>query len=142
MEDKENRPDFTYGASHSRFYNPSIVSDVRFSRDDRGNTVQVHSDVYFLLRQSDLERRIGTESVKYYLDSMAARGEVPARPSDLSDDDLFALIPNKAVNNMTTAYQAGLALEANHKEVKKNYTTLMDKYKQYRDWTHRIKADK
>lgn len=125
---------YAYGISHTRFYKPSVVSELRFDRDENGRVEHIHSDVYFLKRQEDLQRKIGLETVRQYINNMVVKGEVSQIPSDLSDDQLFALIPNKELNNMTTAYQMARHLERNHNEVKGNYDKVVKDTKRYTSW--------
>lgn len=127
-------PNYGYGIGHSRNYKPSVIASLRFDKDDNGRTEQIHSDVYFLLRQENLQRKIGLESVRQYVNQMIAKGEVSQIPNDLSDDELFALIPSKELNNMTTAYQMARHLQKHHDEVKGNYEKVVDDARRYALW--------
>lgn len=105
-----------YGVAHSRFYKPSIVSRLLGERDSKGEMQVIRTDAYLLLRQNNLEKQIGVESLRRYFDSLRGSFDF-VDTSRLSDDELFSLIPPKGVNNLTTAQEYAEFLQAKSEEV-------------------------
>lgn len=132
---KEN-PCLSYGISHSKQYKPSIVSKFINERDEDGNLIKCHSDAWLLLRQRKLQETIGAESIRRYIDNLRVQ-QTTSSASDLTDDELFALIPPKEVNNLTTSYEYSKYLQQNSDEFKKNYeklTNMKKRNEQYTQW--------
>ncbi|AXF52719.1 MAG: hypothetical protein [Microviridae sp.] len=121
-------PCMTYGIDHSKFYNPSIVSNFLSEFDEKGNFIKRHSDVHLLLRQQNLHKSIGVESLRRYFEQQNMAGNQTALFStdNLSDDELFDLIEPKSINNLTSAYEFGRYLEAHDKELKQKVKDLRE----------------
>lgn len=99
---KEKR-NIYYGIRHSRTYKPSVVSPFLFDRDEEDNIVGIHSDVYFLLRQKNIEEKIGIQKLRDYITDLQIERKIGTE--QLSDDELFKLIEPKSINTITDAYQ-------------------------------------
>lgn len=119
-------PCLTYGKQHSRSYVPSILAPFLVDRDDKGRVVKQHSDVHLLLHQQNLQKKIGVDAIRNYLDKLH-RDPTP-RP-DLSDDELFSLIEPKEVNNLTDAWKFAKYLQGNSDKVRTKYDDLCAKAK-------------
>lgn len=110
-----------YGKSHSKRYKPSVISSVLVERTADGRPVKLHSDVHALIHQKNLEKLLGADVIRSYVDGLARSDYGSIDTSNLSDDELYALIPPKAVNNLTTRYEYAQALKEHEKEIKDNY---------------------
>lgn len=117
----------TYGAQHSRKYKPSVVSSFLVDRDDKGRVVKIHSDVHLLLHQENLQKKIGIDAIRNYIDQM----HVNATPRpNLTDDELFGLIEPKEINNITDAWKFAKYLQDNSDKVKTAYNDYVAKRKE------------
>lgn len=114
----------TYGKQHSRTYKPSVVAPFLVERDDKGRCVKIHSDVHLLLHEQNLQRKIGTDAIRNYIDSLYVNAE--PRPA-LSDDELFGLIEPKEINNITDAWKFAKYLQDNSDKVKSAYKDYVAK---------------
>lgn len=119
----------TYGVKHSRSYVPSLVTQFLDERDEKGCMLKRHSDIHLLLRQESLQRKIGVDALRRYFDQNMMNGNRSGTTDNLTDDQLFELIPLKEVNNLTTAYEWACYLSDNEKELKSRY----ESYKKTRD---------
>lgn len=117
-----------YGAKHSIYYTPSVISPILTERDENGDIVKINSDVYFLLRQKNLHQSVGIESIRAYLDSIERQ---PIERPELTDDELFSLIEPKSINTLTDAYQYARYLESHSDEIKVKYAQLKAQKKSY-----------
>lgn len=116
-----------YGTSHSKFYKPSVVAPFLVEKDSTGNVICYRSDRYLLLRQQSKANQIGAESIRRYLDGLTDKTH-HANSASLTDDELFSLIPPKAVNNLTTATEYLEYLASQEKELKVKSKELQDKH--------------
>ena len=114
-----------YGLGHSKKYKPTIVSEFTCDRDDDGKVLKVHSDVYLLLRQENLSKRIGTNAIRDYIDSLMCQTSVTPQ---LTDDELFSMIEPKYIDNLTDAHKYAKFIEANSKDIQKRYKNLLERY--------------
>lgn len=110
-----------YGHDHSKQYKKPIVSDFLSVQNENGEVVKRHRDLYLLLRQKDLQRKIGVEALRSYVENML-QPQTP-RPS-LSDEQLFQLIEPKSIDNITDAYQYSRYLQSVHGDIKSKYDEL------------------
>lgn len=122
MATKENKiVTVPYGLSHTKCYNPSVVVDYLVEKDDTTGEVCINSDIHLLLRQKTLQRRIGLDLLRDYVNNLER--EQPQK-HDFSDDELFKLIEPKGLNNITTAYQFAKYLQSSSESVKNKYEAL------------------
>lgn len=117
-----------YGVKHSRRYKPSPLAQFLIERDDNGNMVKLHSDVYLLLHQKNIEKYLGADALRNYINQMISPSY--ERP-DLSDDELMQLIPPKDVNNLTTSYQYCKYLQEHSEMIKQNYKNKLKENEVY-----------
>lgn len=118
----------TYGMKHTRRFKPSVFTHFLSEHDDNNNLVKLHSDVYLLLHQKNIQRHIGVDAIRQYLTSMMCPSrEMP----DLSDDELMELIPPKDVNNLTTSYQYCKYLQEHSDAIKDNYKNKIKEHEAY-----------
>lgn len=122
-------PCMSYGLRHSKQYVPDPISQFLYEKDDDGNLIKKHSDIHLLLREKDLQKQIGTEVCRRYFESLQ-RSDSSIDTSSLTDDELFDLVPLKAVNNLTTSYEFSKYLEAHKKELKENYAAYKKRLEQ------------
>lgn len=116
-----------YGVKHSRHYKPSVISSFLVSTTEDGQPIKHHSDLYLLLRQNNLQKKIGLEVIQNYIEQL----ERPSAPRpQLSDEQLLALIEPKEINNITDAYQFARYLQQNHESVSKKYDEYKKAYKE------------
>lgn len=128
MEKEKLSPCMTYGSKHTRRYVQSPIAQFLVERDDDGNMIKIHSDVYLLLHQKNIQRHLGVDAIRSYLNSMI----VPSSPMpDLSDDELMELIPPKDVNNLTTSYQYCKYLQEHSETIKQNYKNKLKENEVY-----------
>lgn len=114
-----------YGLSHSKKYKPTIVSEFTCDRDDDGRVLKVHSDVYLLLRQENISKKVGTNAIRDYIDSLVTQ---PSTTPQLTDDELFSMIEPKYIDNLTDAHKYAKFIEANSKDLQKRYKNLVQRY--------------
>lgn len=132
MAKNELHPCLTYGLSHSKEYVPSVVSPFLVDKDSEGKFIKRHSDAYLLLRQKNIEKTIGVQSIRNYLDmQQAAAQRSSVDTTQLSDDDILQLIEPREINNLTTAYEYAQYLQKNSKEVSKNLDKIKTQKEQY-----------
>lgn len=129
MERTNKRYPFVADA-HSKHFKCSSVLNFVCSRDDKGNVVKYHSDIHLLLREKNLEKMVGVEALRHYVDSL--RTNVAPSP-ELSDEELFKLVEPRDVGTITDAYQYSRYIKANSDNFKARYDDLCDKYKRYQD---------
>lgn len=111
-------PCLTYGIRQTRTYKPSVVSPFLDERDSDGNLIKRHSDVHLLLRQESLQKSIGVESLRQYLDRIHVNGNQAFSTDNLTNDQLLDLIPPREINNLTTQYEWMKYLEDNENQLK------------------------
>lgn len=128
----ENKARIVYGSAHSKKLKPSVISPFLREKDENGRVLKVHSDVHLLLRQQNLVQSIGVDAVRQYLGQML--GNQSQTPENLSDEDLFALIPPKEVNNITTVYEYSQYLKEHESDFKARYDKLVDSKRKYDDY--------
>lgn len=134
METTKFHPCLTYGINHTRHYVPSVVTSLLDERDEHGRLLKRHSDVHLILRQEKLQRSIGVEALRRHFDQMRMNGNTSMSTDNLTDDQLFAMIEPKAVNNLTTAYEWANYLQDHHKELQKKHKEYMDKVAKDREF--------
>lgn len=132
--EKKIKPCQTYGISHSRHYEPSVVTSFLDERDENGMLIKRHNDVHLILRQESLQRSIGIETLRRHFDQMRMNGNTSMSTDNLTDDELFQLIPPKSVNNLTTAYEWANYLQDHEADLKKKHKEYMDKVAKDRDF--------
>lgn len=128
----EKKAKIRYGSSHSKKLKDSIISPFLRERDEEGNVIKIHSDVHLLLRQQNIVQTIGVDAVRQYLGQML--GSKSQTPENLSDEELFALIPPKEVNNLTTVYEYSKYLKEHETDFKNRYDKLIDSKRKYDDY--------
>lgn len=128
-----------YGVSHSKRYNPSIVVDYLVERDDETNEVCINSDINLLLRQKTLQRRIGVDLLRDYVNNLERE---QSQKHDFSDDELFQLIEPKDVNNITTAYQFAKYLQNNSENIKSKYESFKREKETYQGLVSKYTSNK
>lgn len=110
-----------FGAAHSKSYKRPVISSFLTAHDAAGKVIKRHRDLYLLLRQKNLQQKIGLETIRNYVEKMIQ----PVTPMpNLSDDELFQLIEPKSIDNITDAYQYARYLQSRHNEVKDKYEEL------------------
>ncbi len=134
--EKTIKPCVGYGMSHSKFYKPSILSNLLAEVDDDGNLVHFNNDIYLLTRKEKLMQKIGVDSVRAYISNMLRAGETTER-ANLTEEQLFSLIDPKEVNNLTTQYEYMKYLKNNHSKFKKDYENAVRSAKQYSDFKNK-----
>lgn len=120
-----------YGDGHSKRYEPTIISPFLIERDENGDIVTYNNDVHLLLRQKNLHKSIGLDSIRAYVDGLNRKQE-PVH--NLSDDELFSLIPPDGIDTITDAYQYNKYLQAHEKEIKDKYNKYQEDYKKLNDF--------
>lgn len=120
------KQEYIYGTAHSVLYTPSVVSPMLVERDQDDNIVKINSDVHLLVRQKNLHKTIGVESLRAYVDALE---RTPIERPNLTDDELFQLIEPKDINTLTDAYQYAQYLKSHENDVKERYENLK-KYKE------------
>ena len=120
-----------YGDAHSKRYEPTPISQFLIERDEVGNIVTYNSDVHLLLRQKNLHKSIGLDTIRAYVDSL---NKNPDPLHNLSDDELMSLIPPDGIDTITDAYQYQKYVEAHSEHIKKEYKKLQDYKKRQADW--------
>lgn len=138
MENKIN-PALVYGAKHTKRYRPSVISSVLCDVDENGNLQALHSDAYFLLRQKNLHEKIGVEAIRTYLDRMGLGASSPDG-TNLSDDELIALIPPKDVDNLTDVWKYGRYLQEKGKEILEKAKEAHARHKSYSDYKRKYQS--
>lgn len=128
-----------YGAKHSVYYTPSVISPILTERDENGDVVKINSDVYFLLRQKNLHQSIGVESIRAYIDSLERQ---PVDRPELTDEELFSLIEPKSINTLTDAYQYARYLESHSNDIKEKYAQLKAQKKAQDKYYSQFNVDK
>ena len=121
-----------FGIGHSKFYTKSIIADFLVDRDDKNNVLHINSDVELVLRQKTLHRKIGTDSLREYVQGLMR--EFPETP-DFSDEELFQLIEPKSINNLTTCYEYANYLQSHQDDVKRRFESLKKHKQAYEDLT-------
>lgn len=118
----------SFGVGHTKRFVPSVLTNFLPLRDENGKVIKIMSDVSLLRHQKDLEKKIGVDSVRRYLEKLDASSRVssPLSSRDLSDDELFSLIEPKEINNLTDSYQYAKYLASRSSEVKDKYNKLLD----------------
>lgn len=132
----------SYGVDHSKQYKPSVVAPFLREADTDGSLVKVHSDIHLLLRQKSLQRSIGVDSLRAYFDGLVNSQGSSMSTDQLSDDQLFELIPPKSVNNLTTRYEWAQYLQDHEKELKAKLSEskkFASKQKELNDWLKSLK---
>lgn len=130
-----------YGIAHSKQYKPSVISAFLADRDDKGNLLKLRSDVHLLIHQKTLQRDVGTDVVRDYFDSIARHSDPSFDTSKLTNDQLFALIPPKAVNNLTTRWEYSRYLEEHDKELKQRFKDYKEAYEKQSDLDRWLKKN-
>lgn len=120
-----------FGHKHSKKYKRPIISDFLTSKDEHGNIIKRHSDLYLLLRQEHLKEAIGTEELRKYVDNLY-QPQV-TRPT-FTDEELFQLIEPKDVDNITDAYNFARFLQDNDKKIRDKYNKIVESKKQVNEY--------
>lgn len=129
-------PNPLYGLAHTKEYKPTIVSSFCIDKDDKGNCIQRHSDVYLLLRDKKLQQSIGLETLKEYIE----RFRTPDMPiNNLSDEQLMQLVPIKELYTFTERRQFMEFLESKQKELQDKYKEAHEKGTRYKQYVERFK---
>lgn len=123
MANKENNKvvNIPYGVSHTKKYQPSVLASLLVERSFDDDSVTFISDVNLLLRQKTLQRRVGVDLLRDYVQSLE---RTQTEKHDFSDDELFQLIEPKAVNNITTFYEFAKYLQHNSETIKSKYVQM------------------
>lgn len=141
MEKETKKVRIFYGASHSKTYTKSVVSDFLVDKDKENGFTKYHSDVNLLLRQQSLHKKIGVDLLRDYVNGL----EISERDKhDFTDDELFSLIEPKEINNLTTAYEYAKYLKKNSDDIKKRYKDMKkakDDYDSYVKMFHNKDKD-
>lgn len=135
----------TYGLRHTKKYKPSIVTPFLDERDENGNLIKRHSDVYLILRQESLQRSIGIDALRRHFDSSRMNGNTSMSTDGLTDDQIFDLIEPKAVNNLTTAYEWANYLKEHEEELKAKrdeYVKTRSRQEEFERWFKPKNKDK
>lgn len=119
-----------YGDKHSVKFQKSVLddflTDTTLDDDDHKEVVKVHSDIHLLLRQQSLQRTIGLEQLRMYIDKMISP---PAEQHNLSDDELLSMIEPR-LDTITDAYEFSQYLQKNHEYIKGKYEHFQNLKKQ------------
>lgn len=129
MERKNKRYPLVADA-HSKHFSSSTVLNFVCSRDDSGRVLKYHSDIHLLLREKNLEKMVGTEALRHYVDSL--RTNVAPSP-EMSDEELFKLIEPREIGTITDAYQYSRYIREHSDDMKAKYDNLCDNYKRFQE---------
>lgn len=121
---KREKRNIYYGINHSRQYKPSCVSPFLFDRDEEGNIMYIHSDIYLLLRQKNIEEKIGVQRLREYITDLQIERKIGNE--QLSDDELFKLIEPKSINTITDAYQFSKYLRYNNDKIIQKHKEIVE----------------
>lgn len=114
------------GDMHSKHFKPNVLVPFLVSRNEDGLINKFNSDTHLLLRQLDVQKSIGYEAIRNYVDSLNSKSP---ESHNLSDDELLSLLPPDGVDTITDVYQYSKFLQSHEKEIKEQYRKYQDDYK-------------
>lgn len=113
-----------FGVENSQIYQPSVLSQVSVHKiGDQPYQIKISSDTHLLLRQKDLAKQLGADSLRSYIDSI--NQNAPSNLPKLSDDELFQLIEPKSINTLTDAYEYSKYIQSHQDDIKSRYSSIM-----------------
>ena len=126
-----------YGLAHTKEYQPTVVSKFLIDKDSKGRCIQRHSDVYLFLRDQKLQKSVGLETLKEYVESF----RTPETPAiDLTDEQLMSLIPPKDLYTQTERRMYMEYLESKSKEIQESYKELHETGSRYKSYLRKYSS--
>lgn len=121
-----------YAIGHSKKYSKSPVADFLIdSHGDSENDICLCNDIKLLLREKNLHKKIGSDLLRDYVESLQKQSSLDSEHVNFSDEELFQLIEPKDINNLTTSYLYAKYIKDNESKLKSRYDDILASKKHY-----------